>query len=131
MNNSIIFKYNGKIWNPKNPEKKLKQLGITWDDVEIINNEEVKEEVIEYQNPKLYVFKNKDTEYIIESIYDNLDHLKDVDGYEYAAARDHYGKYLIQPNYINAGVLLFNMPQMRRTGIFEKARNLIKTKELL
>ena len=54
----------------------------------------------------------------------------DVDGYEYAAARDHYGKYLIQPNYINAGVLLFNMPQMRRTGIFEKARNLIKTKKL-
>lgn len=39
----FMFKYNGKIWNPKNPEKKLKQLGITWDDVEII--EEVKKEV--------------------------------------------------------------------------------------
>ena len=89
MNNSIIFKYNGKIWNPKNPEKKLKQLGITWDDVEIINNEEVKEEVIEYQNPKLYVFKNKDTGYTIESIYDNLDHLKDVDGYEYVGLKEY------------------------------------------
>lgn len=55
----------------------------------------------------------------------------DIEGYEYAAARDHYGKYLIQPNYINAGVLLFNMPEMRRTGIFEKARKLIKTKRLV
>ena len=55
----------------------------------------------------------------------------DIEGYEYAAARDHYGKYLIQPNYINAGVLLFNMPEMRRTGVFEKARNLIKTKKLV
>ena len=26
----------------------------------------------------------------------------DVSGYEYAAARDHYGKYLLKPNYINA-----------------------------
>lgn len=34
--NKNMFKYNGKLWNPKNPEKKLKQLGITWDDVEII-----------------------------------------------------------------------------------------------
>lgn len=33
----------------------------------------------------------------------------DVKGCEYAAARDHYGKYLVNPNYINAGVLLFNM----------------------
>ena len=32
------FKYKGKIYNPKNPEKKLKQLKITWDEVEIIND---------------------------------------------------------------------------------------------
>ncbi len=55
----------------------------------------------------------------------------DVEGYEYAAARDHYGKYLIQPNYINAGVLLFNLREMRRTGILERARELIKTKKLV
>ena len=55
----------------------------------------------------------------------------DVEGYEYAAARDHYGKYMINPNYINAGVLLFNMKEMRRTGIFAKARELIKTKKLV
>ena len=55
----------------------------------------------------------------------------DVEGYEYAAARDHYGKYLLNPNYINAGVLLFNMKEIRKTGHFEKARHLIKTKKLL
>ncbi len=55
----------------------------------------------------------------------------DVDGYEYAAARDHYGKYLISPNYVNAGVLLFNMKRMRETGLLEKARELIRTKKLV
>ncbi len=54
-----------------------------------------------------------------------------LDGYEYAAGRDHYGKYLINPNYINAGVLLFNMKEARRTRLFEKSRELIKTKKLM
>lgn len=46
----------------------------------------------------------------------------DISGYEYAAARDHYGKFLVHPNYINAGVLLFNMPLCRKNRIFEQAR---------
>lgn len=62
----------------------------------------------------------------IELLYDT-----ELEGYEYAAGRDHYGKYLIHPNYINAGVLLFNMKEARRTGLFEKARELIKHKKLL
>jgi len=55
----------------------------------------------------------------------------DIEGYEYAAARDHYGKYLLNPNYINAGVLLLNMAEIRRTGLFGRARELIKTRKLL
>jgi lipopolysaccharide biosynthesis glycosyltransferase len=54
----------------------------------------------------------------------------DLAGYEYAAARDHYGKYLLNPNYINAGVLLFNMKLSRETGLFRKARKWIKRKKL-
>lgn len=54
----------------------------------------------------------------------------DVSGVEYAAARDHYGKYLIYPNYINAGVLLFNMEYMRKTGIFKRAREELRRKKL-
>lgn len=65
----IKFKYNNKIWSPKNPEKKLKQLGITWDDVEIIENTVKKEEPIEYQDIKLYYFINPKTGWSITSIY--------------------------------------------------------------
>lgn len=54
-----------------------------------------------------------------------------VEGYEYAAARDHYGKYLVNPRYINAGVLLLNMKEIRRTGLFERARRLLRIKRLV
>ena len=55
----------------------------------------------------------------------------DVTDYEYAAARDHYGKYLLNPNYINAGVLLLNMKKIRETGLLKKSRKLIKEKKLV
>ena len=55
----------------------------------------------------------------------------DVSEVEYAAARDHYGKYLVSPNYINAGVLLFNMKMARETKLFEKARQEIRAKKLV
>ena len=55
----------------------------------------------------------------------------DITEYEYAAARDHYGKYLLNPNYINAGVLLFNMKKIRKTALLEKSRKLIKEKKLV
>ena len=54
----------------------------------------------------------------------------DVEGYEYAAARDHYGKYLVQPNYINAGVLLFNLKRCKETNLLGKARDILKVKHL-
>ena len=62
----------------------------------------------------------------IELLYDI-----DIDEYEYAAARDHYGKYLIHPNYINAGVLLLNMKKIKETGLFEKGRELLRKKKLM
>ncbi len=54
----------------------------------------------------------------------------DVSNVEYAAANDHYGKFLINPRYINAGVLLFNLGKMKETKLLAKARELIKTKKL-
>ncbi len=56
---------------------------------------------------------------------------RDISGYEYAAARDHYGKYLIRPDYINAGVLLFNLKRMKETGILGRARELLRKKKLV
>ena len=60
----------------------------------------------------------------------NLLYSIDVDNVEYAAARDHYGKYLINPNYVNAGVMLWNLGKMRQTGLLERARELIRQKKL-
>lgn len=54
----------------------------------------------------------------------------DVSDVEYAAARDHYGKYLVNPNYINAGVILMNLGKMRGTGILTRARKLLCEKKL-
>lgn len=54
----------------------------------------------------------------------------DVSDVEYAAARDHYGKFLVSPNYVNAGVLLLNLDYMRKTGILSRARALLRQKKL-
>ena len=58
---------------------------------------------------------------------------QDIEKYEYAGACDHYGKYILLHHfrYLNAGVLLFNMKKCRETGLFEKARNLLRKKKFL
>ena len=53
-----------------------------------------------------------------------------VKDYEYAAARDHYGKYLVNPNYINSGVLLLNLEKIKETGLFSKARGELRKRKL-
>lgn len=67
------------------------------------------------------VMANKD----ISALYDI-----DVSGYCYAAARDYYGKFLVHPRYINAGVLLLNLQKIRKTGLFERARELLRSKKM-
>ena len=55
----------------------------------------------------------------------------DVSKYEYAAVREKYGSVILATDYINAGMLLLNMKNIRKTGLLEKARELIKTKKML
>ena len=70
------FKYNGRIYNPVNVEKKLKKMGITMDDIEIIP-EEIKE--VKYEDDTItYLFIDRVNGKQIVSIYDNLDDLKDL-----------------------------------------------------
>lgn len=79
----MAFKWNGKLWNPKDPEKKLKKLGITWDDVKII--EDKKDEVIEYVNPMLYAYKLEDG-YLFSIYKHNLDNYlgyKSIEEWDY------------------------------------------------
>lgn len=55
----------------------------------------------------------------------------DISDYEYAAVREKYGRWLIRPDYINAGMLLLNMKKIKETKLLEKARNLIRTRKML
>ena len=55
----------------------------------------------------------------------------DIEGYEYAATTDHYGKFFINPRYMNAGVILFNMTECKKNGLFRKTRELIRVKKLM
>ncbi len=66
-------------------------------------------------------------------VADDLSNLynTDVSDYEYAAVKEKYGSIFIWPDYINAGMLLFNMEKIKETGLLEKARHLIKTKKML
>ena len=54
----------------------------------------------------------------------------DIENYEFAAAIDFLGKFFIRYNYQNAGVMLLNMKKIRETKLFQRARNLIKTKKM-
>lgn len=55
----------------------------------------------------------------------------DIEEYEYAAVKEKYGCWFIRPDYINAGMLLFNMKKIKQTGLLEKAREKIKKKKML
>jgi hypothetical protein len=64
----IKFEYNGIEYYPKNPDKKLQELGITWDDVRIIDESKKKPvEIIQERNDLYYFINNKGES--ITSIY--------------------------------------------------------------
>ena len=83
------FMYNGRIYNPVNVEKKLKKMGITMDDIEIIPKE-IKE--VKYEDDTItYLFIDRVNGKRIVSIYNNLDDLKDfinVNDYEKVRKED-------------------------------------------
>jgi len=54
----------------------------------------------------------------------------DLTGFEYGAAKDVLGEYFIGSYYQNAGVLLFNLEECKKTGLFSKARYLCLHKKM-
>ena len=63
------FKYNGRIYNPVNTEKKLKKMGITMDDIEIIKEDSVKEPAPS-SDVKLFYYYNPSNGHSRCSIYE-------------------------------------------------------------
>ncbi len=55
----------------------------------------------------------------------------DLDGVELAGALDYYGRFFYSPRYINSGVLLLNMAEIKRTGLFAMCRRLCRKKRML
>lgn len=69
-----------------------------------------------------------DTDVMINKSLDSLFDI-DIDGYEYAGARDYLGRVFINPKYINSGVLYLNLEKIRETGLFDTCiSELAKTK---
>ena len=66
------FKYNNRIYNPSDLDKKLKKLGITRSDIEIIEDTTIKEELDTFITKHHFILPNG---YTVTSIYDNLDNL--------------------------------------------------------
>ncbi len=54
--------------------------------------------------------------------YGDIGELYDIDvsKYEFAGALDYYGRWFYNPRYINSGVLLLNLDNIRKTGLFRK-----------
>lgn len=60
---------------------------------------------------------------------------QDMEGKELAGVLDYYGswffrKHIWKRDYINSGVLLLNLKEIRRTGLFEKCRKLCAEKKM-
>lgn len=66
------FKYNNRIYNPSDLDKKLKKLGITRSDIEIIEDITIKEELDTSITKHHFILPNG---YTVTSIYNNLDNL--------------------------------------------------------
>ena len=68
------FKYNNRIYNPSDLDKKLKKLGITRSDIEIIEDTTIKDNDNEDNGITKHHFILPNN-YIVTSIYNNLDNL--------------------------------------------------------
>lgn len=65
--------------------------------------------------------------------YKDIKELYDIDmtNYEIAAARDFIGRKWIHPKYMNSGVVLINLANVRKTNSFEKCRQMCMTKRMM
>ena len=62
----------------------------------------------------------------------NIKELFDIDisNYELGVVLDRYGKFFISPKYFNAGVLLMNMKNIKKSNLLEEVRNMCFYKKM-
>ncbi len=82
-------------------------------------------EIQEIPDKVLYL----DTDTVVNKSIQELYSLN-IEKFEYAAAKDRYGRFFFNPWYCNTGVLLLNMKMIRKTGLFSKVIQLLNTKKV-
>lgn len=82
-------------------------------------------DLLDLPNKILYL----DTDTMINKDIDSLFSI-DISNYEFAGVVDRLGRFFIDKNYINSGVLLLNLDMIRKTELFKKTRELVKTKKM-
>ena len=138
--NKKHIKYLNKIYKNVNPESEVKLLDIT----DLYKKEFENavsdggqytpytylrlfaDQIDELPNKILYLDTDVVANNDIKELYDI-----DITGYEVAGAQDYYGRWFFcSPKYMNAGVLLFNMEELRKTKMLNKAMKLCVTKKI-
>lgn len=77
-----------------------------------------------------------DTDIICRQNFDDF-YKQNLDGIEVVGVLDYYGSWFFKEHktefgreYINSGMLLLNMAEIRRTGLFEKARHMCRVRRM-
>lgn len=75
-----------------------------------------------------------DTDVLCRGDFSDMYH-RDMEGVEVAGVLDHYGRFFFRRkwnrmDYLNSGVLLMNLEEIRRTGLLASCRRLCATKEM-
>ncbi|MDO5383189.1 MAG: glycosyltransferase [Eubacteriales bacterium] len=88
------------------------------------------DEIEEIPDTVLYL----DTDVIVKCDCSEF-YYQDMDGIEIAGVLDYYGRWFFKKNplkfdYLNSGVLLLNMKEIRKTGLFKKCRSRCTQKKM-
>lgn len=54
----------------------------------------------------------------------------DITEYEFAGSLDYYGRWFYNPHYINSGVILLNLDNIRKSGLFKETLKLCSRKKI-
>ncbi len=106
---------------------------------ELINSKNIKSGYTPYAMIRLFADEIEDADdkllYLDTDVLFKGDVLElysiNIEGYHMAGARDFFGKFFFSPSYLNSGVLLLNMKELRNDGILKKCRVLCNEKKML
>lgn len=129
-----------EVLKEKNPESRAELIDVTETfRAELAKGKNMKNHYTPYTLLRLYMdgfehFPDKIIYLDVDTMCaSDIAQLYDIDltGYEYAAALDYMGHFWIHPRYCNAGVLLLNLGEIRKTDLFRRAREYVYTHRMM